>query len=478
MDSTSGTACAPASGHTGWVALFRDGRAVDTLLLNLGISLHALDIFIMTTVMPTVIADIGGLSFYTWTAMLYMVGSIVGAAGGAYLRVRFGQRRGYIWGGVVLVVGTIGCAVAPDMASLLVARVVKGLGGGFVISQSMALVRALYAPAIRTHMLALITGTWSIAALIGPLLGGVFGELDWWRGAFWATVPFGLAFVWMAGWRVPAEAAMAPASRLPWRRLAMLTGGVLSVGMTSQFHDSLVNGGLTLFAALLVWLTFVRDHASDHRLFPSSALSLFSPVGLAYWVYFLVSVTHTGLLLFAPLFLQVLHGVAALYLGSLALVFSIGWTAGSMLVAGWSERAKRIAAPGGMALAAFSIALFALAIVDGGMVAVTATITIAGLGIGATNVLMTAFGMYVARPGEESVTASSMTTVRSLGVAFGAAISGLVANVAGLDAGIAPETVSRVALWVLSFTALVPVAAMILSMRAHAVAAREAANSA
>ena len=478
MDSTDGTAPAEASGNTGWVALFRDGRAADTLLLNLGISLHALDIFVMTTVMPAVIADIGGLSFYTWTAMLYMVGSIVGAAGGAYLRARFGQRQGYIWGGVVLVVGTVGCAVAPDMASLLVARVIKGLGGGLVISQSMALVRSLYAPAIRTHMLALITGTWSIAALLGPLLGGIFGELDWWRGAFWATVPFGLAFIWMAAWRVPAEAAPAPSSRLPWRRLVMLTAGVFSVGMTSQFDDAILNGGLILIAALLVWLTVTRDHASEHRLFPSSALSLFSPVGLAYWVYFLISITHTGLLLFAPLFLQVLHEIAALYIGYLALVFSIGWTVGSMLVAGWPDRAKRIAAPGGMVLAALSIALFALSIVAGNMIAVTATITVAGLGIGATNVLMTAFGMSVARKGEESVTASSMTIVRSLGVAFGAAIAGLVANVAGLDSGISPATVSNVALWVLSFTALVPVAAMSFSLRAHAVAALEAPDSA
>ncbi len=478
MTTDDGTAPAGESGHTGWVALFRDGRATNTVLLNLGISLHALDIFIMTTVMPAVIADIGGLSFYTWTTMLYMVGSIVGAAGGAYLRARFGQRQGYIWGGAVLLVGTIGCAIAPDMASLLVARVIKGIGGGLVISQSMALVRALYGPEIRTHMLALITGTWSIAALLGPLLGGVFGEIGWWRGAFWATVPFALCFIWMAAWRVPAEAARAPGSRLPWRRLAMLTGGVLAVGLTSQFDDPLVNGGLTLFGGLLVWLTVVRDHGSEHRLFPSHALSLMSPVGLAYWVYFLISVTHTGLLLFTPLFLQVLHDISPLYIGYLSLVFSIGWTAGSMLVAGWSDRAKRIASPGGMALAAVFIALFAAAIVDGNMIAITVAITVVGLGIGATNVLMTAFGMAVARKGEESVTASSMTIVRSLGVAFGAAISGLVANVAGLNAGIAPDTVARVALWVLSFTALMPVAAMVCALRAHAVAAHEAADSA
>ena len=59
-----------------WLDLFSDGRAAYTILLNLGISLHAIDIFIITTIMPTVVEDIGGISYYAWTSMLYMVGTI------------------------------------------------------------------------------------------------------------------------------------------------------------------------------------------------------------------------------------------------------------------------------------------------------------------------------------------------------------------------------------------------------------------
>ena len=95
-----------------WSDLFRDGKAKWTLLLNLGVGLHALDVFIINTIMPTVIADIGGLSFYTWASMIYMVGSIVGAAAGHHLRVRFGKRNGYLWGGLVVLIGTIGCALS------------------------------------------------------------------------------------------------------------------------------------------------------------------------------------------------------------------------------------------------------------------------------------------------------------------------------------------------------------------------------
>ncbi len=107
----------------GWLDLFRGGLGPYTILLNLGIALHAIDIFVITTIMPTVVADIGGISFYAWTSMLYMVGTIIGSAAGGYFRARLGT-RGYVWGGLILLVGTIACAIPPDMGTLLAARVV------------------------------------------------------------------------------------------------------------------------------------------------------------------------------------------------------------------------------------------------------------------------------------------------------------------------------------------------------------------
>ena len=118
--------------QSNWIDLFRNGRGKWTLLLNLGVGLHALDVFIINTIMPSIVADIGGISYYAWASMIYMVGSIVGAAAGYHMRVRFGKRNGYLWSGLVVLLGTIGCAIPPDMFLLLIARFVKGLGGGFV----------------------------------------------------------------------------------------------------------------------------------------------------------------------------------------------------------------------------------------------------------------------------------------------------------------------------------------------------------
>jgi len=228
----------------------------------------------------------------------------------------------------------------------------------------------------------------------------------------------------------------------------------------------LVRGALIVLAILMVWGTFKLDDAATPSLFPKRALSIFTPVGLAYWIYFSISATHSALLVFAPLFLQVLHDVTPLYIGYLSLVFSIAWTIGALAVGGLSDFQERVAAVGGMVLASFAIVGFTIAVLTGPQILISTLIGIIGLGIGATNVLTTSYGMSVAREGEEGVTASSMPTVRSIGVAFGAAAAGLIANSAGLEEGADRETLAHVALWVLGATAIIPAVGALITLRA------------
>jgi MFS family permease len=124
-----------------WTVLFRDGRGIYVVALNLGIGLHAIDVFVISTVMPAVVRDLGGIAFYAWATMLYMIASIMGAASGNTLRAAVGARNGYSMAGLLFLAGTIGAAAAPSMPALLAARFVQGLGGGLIVAQSMGLVR-------------------------------------------------------------------------------------------------------------------------------------------------------------------------------------------------------------------------------------------------------------------------------------------------------------------------------------------------
>src|SRR6266403_919597 len=155
-----------ASTPSPWTALFRDGRGVYIVALNLGIGLHAIDVFVISTVMPAVVRDLGGVVFYAWATMLYMIASIMGAASGNTLRAAIGARNGYCLSGLLFLIGTVAAAAAPSMAGLLAARFVQGLGGGLIVAQSMGLIRELFDDSTRTRALATVSGVWGVAALL------------------------------------------------------------------------------------------------------------------------------------------------------------------------------------------------------------------------------------------------------------------------------------------------------------------------
>jgi len=448
-----------------WIDVLRDGRAVYTVVLNLGIGLHAIDVFVIATVMPAVVADIGGVAYYAWSTMLYMVASIVGAASGGPLKAALGARRGYALAGTVFLAGTLGCAVSPSIAALLAGRTVQGFGGGLLLAQSMALVGELYPPALRTRILALVAGVWGVAALLGPLVGGGFAQLDWWRGAFWSTAPIILLFTLLAWRSLPAGGKSGAIPRFPWRRVALLGAGVLCVGAAGSATALGSQAALVAAAVALVGLTFRLDRAAANPLFPARALSVFSPVGTAFWVFMLLSITHTVIGIFLPLALQVLHGVTPLAAGYFNAVLALSWTAASFATSGWHGRAEAAAMVGGPLLAVCGLAGLAVGVVTAPPAAIAVLVAMVGFGIGACNLHLTAAAMLLAVHGEESLTASSIPTIRSLGVAFGAAGAGLVANGAGLRQGISPDTVAAAVTWVNAVATLAPAAAALLALR-------------
>ena len=165
-----------------WGDLFRDGRGIYSVLVMLGVVVHALQVLVVTIIMPTVVADVGGAAFYTWPMMLYTVGAIVGTASVGPVWSVFGRRGGTVVSALVFLVATIACALAPNMGLLVTARLFQGFGGGLIFGGGMALISGLFAEALRRRIIAAQQGIWMVAQLLGPVVGGGFAELGWWRG--------------------------------------------------------------------------------------------------------------------------------------------------------------------------------------------------------------------------------------------------------------------------------------------------------
>ena len=126
----------------GWRDLLTGANAARSLVLAGGVGLHAVNIFIVTTILPSVVADIGGLAYYAWNTTLFVVASIVGSAVSAHALGRLAPRGAYLLAVALFALGTLACAAAPTMPALLAGRSLQGLGGGMLVALSYALIRA------------------------------------------------------------------------------------------------------------------------------------------------------------------------------------------------------------------------------------------------------------------------------------------------------------------------------------------------
>src|SRR6266849_3768608 len=276
---------------TSWSMLLHGRRAAYTLLLTLAVAVPATSVFIVGTILPSVVADIGGAAFYAWSTMLYTVASILGTASGGFLKATLGLRRGYMAGALMFLVGSVGCAVAPHMLVLLGARSIQGAGGGALLALSFGMVGALYPEDLRPRVLSSISGVWGAAALYGPMVGGVFAEFGWWRGAFWVDVPMILVVIGLIWRSLPSEAPAGQAPSLPLLRLALLGMGVLCVAWSGHVAPLGMRLALLGSAGVGVVMAFRCDARSAHRLLSAQALALTTPVGTGLWIVLLFGVT-------------------------------------------------------------------------------------------------------------------------------------------------------------------------------------------
>jgi MFS family permease len=448
-----------------WWALFRGRHLAYTLLLTLGVGVHAIGIHLLATVLPSVVAEIGGAAFYAWATMLYTMASIMGTACGGLVRARLNLRRGYVAGALIVLVGWLGCAVAPHIVVLLAARAIQGVGSGLLVALAYSMVSEFYAEAQRPRVLSAISGIWGVAALLGPMVGGMFAASGWWRGAFWVAVPLLILIASMAWHALPTDHANDMTGDFPALRLALLGIGVLCVAVSGHGVPIALRLALVGSAVVLIGLAFRLDTHAANRLFPSQPLSLKTSVGTASWLFFLFGNTTSLVTIFMPLILHVLYGISLLGAGYVNALLSLSWTALALCSAGLHDRQVRRAIVFGPLLILAGVLGLRACVVDGPLAILSICVAMIGAGIGLCFAHISSWTMAAARRGEENLAAASIPTIQSLGIAFGAAVAGLVANAAGLAVGVSPAAVASAATWVYLLGIVPPTAMVILSGR-------------
>ncbi|NRP72058.1 putative multidrug-efflux transporter [Ensifer psoraleae] len=466
---------APAASDAGWITLFSGGNAIHSLVLSGGVALHALNIYIVTTVMPSVVRDIGGLDYYAWSTTLFVAASILGAALSARLLDRAGAGGAYAVGALIFGIGSLTCAVAPNMALLLAGRAIQGFGGGLLYALAYGVIRMVFPATLWARAIGLISATWGTATLIGPAVGGVFAEYGAWRTAFWSLMPLTALLAVLALSTLPRRTS-GTRGPLPLMQLTLLIGIVLVLsvsGTRTAIGEQIAGVGvaLVLFAMLVA-----SERRAAARLLPKGALDPRTPLAALYGT---IAFAMIGMQpeIYVPYLLQELHGRSPLVAGYIAALMALGWTAGSMTSAHWQGgRARKTIAVGpvfGLA-GLLTIASF-MPVISAGFAAIALPLCLGiaavgfGIGLAWPHIVTAVYG--AAPAGEEEKASAAITTVQLFAASLGAALAGMTANLAGIDEGTAQGATSA-AIWLFGLFALAPALGIIAAVRAG----RETAN--
>jgi len=464
----------------GWGALLGGRNGLLSLALAGGVALHAINVYITTTILPSVVADIGGIDYYSWNTSLFIVASILAAAVSPGLLARCGPRAAYLLSAVIFAAGSLACGFAPSMAAMLAGRIVQGVGGGFLLALSYAMIRIVFDEALWPRGIALVSGMWGVATLVGPAVGGLFAEYGLWRASFWALAPAAVVFGVLATLALPPRdaapgstgAGAAGAGGAPMLQILLLTAAVMAISAGSVMTPAWANAAGALVAIVLVCLIAVIEQSASRRLLPSGSFSPGGALGAVYASMMLLSIMVTSSEIFIPLFLQTLHGQTPLVAGYLAAAMSAGWTLGSIGGAGATgarmRRQLRFAPLPGL----IGMVMLAILVPPGSsgswlaLAPLCAAMLMVGVGVGLAWPHLLTRVLQLAPEGEEAVASASLTTVQLFATAAGAALAGMVVNLAGLTSPGGAAGTAAAALWLFGVFSVAPLLCLFTVRRA------------
>lgn len=436
-----------------WRELLGRRYAPTAAVLAGGVLLEASNVYLTTSLLPTIVGDIGGAEFYAWTMMTFLLASVVSSMMVSRVLTQQGAVRAYLLALGLFALGSLLCAASPWMWALLAGRAVQGLGGGLLAGLGYALIQRALPERLWARGAALVSAMWGVGNIVGPVVGGIFAQLDAWRVTFVGLAVVSALIGIVVVRALPRTARTRSSESLPWGSLLLLAGGVAAVGIASVVPSGLGTGvAITVGVVLGAW--FLRHERRGRTgILPRVTFAHGSSLG---WVYVTVAVLAfaIGTEAFIPLFGQEIGGLAPFVAGLLGAALSLGWSVTQVFSANaMGIRSRRTLITLGPLVVAAGLTAYGLLQHEGPSVLVIALWFIAlflagaGIGIGFPHLTVAALG---STSGEEegAKAAAAVNTVFIIASAFSSAMAGVLVNLA------MPDVVDAARLLMLAFAAV------------------------
>ncbi|MCX5370278.1 MFS transporter [Streptomyces sp. NBC_00015] len=400
--------------------------------LLLGMLLAALDQTIVSTALPTIVSELGGMEHLSWVVTAYLLASTAATPLWGKLGDQYGRKRLFQTAIVIFLIGSALCGMAQNMPQLIAFRALQGLGGGGLMVLSMAIVGDLVPPRDRGRYQGLFGAVFGATSVLGPLLGGVFTEHLSWRWVFYVNLPVGVVALAVIATvlRIPRKSTKHVIDYLGTFLIAAVATClvlVASLGGTTWDWASPQIVGLAVLGVLLAVAFVAAERRAAEPVLP---LKLFRirTFTLSAVISFIVGFAMFGAMTYLPTFLQVVQGVSPTLSGVHMLPMVAGLLLASTASGQIVSRTGRwkVFPVAGTGVTTLGLLLLHRLDEHSSTGAMSACFFVFGLGLGLVMQVLVLIVQNAVGYEDLGVATSGATFFRSIGASFGVAIFGTI----------------------------------------------------
>jgi EmrB/QacA subfamily drug resistance transporter len=401
--------------------------------LMLGMLLAALDQTIVATALPTIVGDLHGLNHLSWVVTAYLLTTTLSTPLYGKISDLHGRKKVFQIAIVIFLVGSALSGLSRNMDQLIAFRALQGLGGGGLMALAMTIVGDIVSPRERGRYQGYFGGVFALASIGGPLAGGFLTDHLTWRWIFYINLPVGILALIITSIVLRLPLPQRTVESIDYTGAALIVAAVTPLilvtvwgGRTYPWGSPTIIGLVVVSVAMIGAIVWWERRAPE-PIFPPRVFAK-SVVRAALGMTFFVTATMFAVIIYIPVYLQLVDGVSPTRSGVLLLPLMAGMLTTSIISGRLVTRFGRykIYPVCGTALMTVGMWLFTHLEAHTSLVVASAYMVVFGVGMGMTlQIVVVAVQNAVDRRDLGSAT-SAVSFFRNIGAACGTALLGTI----------------------------------------------------